>query len=450
MSASAFSEKKDDAMYAVVANSNRESHSGVHRASGFIVVAMFAALFFPSVSRADATTRLDGRDTRGPLDIVSVGHRHDGHGDLVHAVRTSRPFSSRLLSNGNGVLLAFDTNGDAKPDRLATVFWIRGALRGAVVDGRGRAIEPLGVSRPDSRTIAIRVTASSLGFPIQYRWLAVTTFRGKPGCNKACIDIAPNRTMILHRIAELFTLSVSVTGNGRVRSGVVGIDCPSACSQRFRERTLVRLDAVPAEGWVFTGWSGACTGMDACTVTMDSAKFATATFAPLHVLTVSTGGSPGEVAVNPPGVPCNVGPCTYRFIGGTTVVLTAQPSPWQVFAGWAGACVGASPTCVVAMNAPASVTAYFSPKPFMVSIALAVRGGASGRVVSDPAGIDCPGECSASYPSGISVRLTATPSPGSTFAGWNGSSVRDRSILLIIGQPYPQDQTISAAFEPDG
>jgi uncharacterized repeat protein (TIGR02543 family) len=198
--------------------------------------------------------------------------------------------------------------------------------------------------------------------------LALTTFHGKPDCAKACIDIPPNRTMILHKIAELYTLGVSVSGSGQVLGSVGGINCPSSCSASLRKGTFVRLAAVPAQGWLFAGWRGACTGTDpSCVVTMDSAKTATATFVPTYVLTVSTGGSPGggapgEVGVNPPGIPCNTGPCAYRFNAGTTVVLTAHPSPWQVFAGWDGACTGTAPTCVVTMNASIEVRAFFSPR----------------------------------------------------------------------------------------
>jgi beta-lactam-binding protein with PASTA domain len=41
----------------------------------------------------------------------------------------------------------------------------------------------------------------------------------------------------------------------------------------------VTLTARAASGSTFTGWSGACTGGSACTVTMDAAKQVTAVFA---------------------------------------------------------------------------------------------------------------------------------------------------------------------------
>ena len=47
-------------------------------------------------------------------------------------------------------------------------------------------------------------------------------------------------------------------------------------------------------------------------------------------------------------------------------------------------------------------------------------GTGSGTVTSALAGIMCGTSCSASYPSGTAVTLTATPATGSTFAGWSG------------------------------
>lgn len=47
-------------------------------------------------------------------------------------------------------------------------------------------------------------------------------------------------------------------------------------------------------------------------------------------------------------------------------------------------------------------------------------GAGAGTVSSSPPGINCSSACSYSFNSGISVTLTATPSAGSTFAGWSG------------------------------
>lgn len=47
-------------------------------------------------------------------------------------------------------------------------------------------------------------------------------------------------------------------------------------------------------------------------------------------------------------------------------------------------------------------------------------GNGSGMVTSNPAGINCGSTCQANFNNGLSVTLTATPDPGSTFNSWSG------------------------------
>lgn len=54
------------------------------------------------------------------------------------------------------------------------------------------------------------------------------------------------------------------------------------------------------------------------------------------------------------------------------------------------------------------------------TITVEKRGNGSGTVTSSPAGISCGQFCSATFPPGVLVKLTATPASGSIFTGWNG------------------------------
>ncbi len=66
-------------------------------------------------------------------------------------------------------------------------------------------------------------------------------------------------------------LTVTKTGTGAVTSQPPGIDCGVACSGDFDLGTLVNLTATPAPGSYFAGWSGACTGLEACHLVMKDA-----------------------------------------------------------------------------------------------------------------------------------------------------------------------------------
>ena len=68
------------------------------------------------------------------------------------------------------------------------------------------------------------------------------------------------------------------SGTGTVTSSPSGINCGSSCSSAFAPNSAVTLTATPAAGSAFAGWTGACSGTGACTVTMNGAKSATATF----------------------------------------------------------------------------------------------------------------------------------------------------------------------------
>ena len=63
-------------------------------------------------------------------------------------------------------------------------------------------------------------------------------------------------------------LSVTVAGNGTVRSTDGSINCPILCSASYPQNTQVTLNASPGSGATFGGWIGPCTGTASCTVTM--------------------------------------------------------------------------------------------------------------------------------------------------------------------------------------
>ena len=67
-----------------------------------------------------------------------------------------------------------------------------------------------------------------------------------------------------------YTLTVSTNGSGTVTSTDGNINCPGHCSYTYLSLTPVTLNATPADGWVFGGWTGACIGIGnrSCTFSM--------------------------------------------------------------------------------------------------------------------------------------------------------------------------------------
>ncbi len=60
------------------------------------------------------------------------------------------------------------------------------------------------------------------------------------------------------------------------------------------------------------------------------------------------------------------------------------------------------------------------------------NGSGTGRVTSQPAGIDCGGNCSAEFPSGVVVTLTAQADANSTFAGWSGDGAGETERVVTM------------------
>ena len=81
--------------------------------------------------------------------------------------------------------------------------------------------------------------------------------------------------------APTFLLSVSKlnNGNGTVSSSPAGINCGTRCNAPFFQGANVTLTATPASGSVFSGWGGACSGVNVtCSIAMNSSKNVTAAF----------------------------------------------------------------------------------------------------------------------------------------------------------------------------
>jgi len=254
------------------------------------------------------------------------------------------------------------------------------------------------------------------------------------------VDTDKNVVASLQAKINYNNLTVTKTGQGygTVISNPAAINCGSNCSGQFAEGSNVSLIAQPDNGYTFTGWGGACSGIGTCVVTMDSEKSVSATFAPLRVLTVTKTGS-GTITSIPAKISCGSA-CSSQFLDGSTVTLIAQPDYGYAFAGWGGVCSGTG-TCAVTMDDDKSVSANFIEMP---KYPVKITKPNTGVISSEPAGILCGGPnklCSAFF---SSAKLTATPGLGYEFIRWNGCQSIEGNICYI--KPTGK-MTVNAVFK---
>ncbi len=110
-----------------------------------------------------------------------------------------------------------------------------------------------------------------------------STFSGwsGSGCSNGSVTMNNNKncTATFSAVAvQMFGLSVNKTGtgNGTITSSLPGINCGSDCAESFTSGTVVVINASPAAGSVFSGWTGS--GCSTGSVTMNGSRSCTAVF----------------------------------------------------------------------------------------------------------------------------------------------------------------------------
>jgi hypothetical protein len=117
----------------------------------------------------------------------------------------------------------------------------------------------------------------------------------------------------------VFSISRLGTGHGAVSAGPDNFTCPSTCQHLERAGTSETLSAIPAAGYAFSGWKGACTGSGlTCTITINASEGVAAIFSAAPVGTLGGVAVSGGTATTT--LRCSSAkPCT-----GTVVLTTSR------------------------------------------------------------------------------------------------------------------------------
>ncbi len=284
-----------------------------------------------------------------------------------------------------------------------------GAIRGAGLSGDCRTSCSFSVAAGST----VHLSAAADGSATFAGWSGPCS--GTASCDVvANADLSIGATFTANAVTH--KVQVSVVGAGAVHSTPAGLDCVQSCAASIADGTSLTLVATPAAGWQFVGFSGDCTGAT-CALTVASDAQVIATFAQsVATLSVQMTGS-GAVVSTPAGIDC---PriCSATFAAATSVSLTATPAAGFTFSGFSGACSG--PLCPLVLSGDSNVQAAFTAVPTH-RLTVALSGTGKGSVTSDPAGIDCPDTCTATFQEGTAVTLTATPDPMSRLTLWAGA-----------------------------
>jgi Divergent InlB B-repeat domain len=264
-----------------------------------------------------------------------------------------------LLGGAIGAVLA----SDDEPPAIGT------ALLTVEREGEGRVVSvPAGIDCPDTcdrrfvrRTRIVLTPDAADGWTFM-RWEGRCD--GREPCSFRLRGDRTVRAVFAEEEGEptpTVTLTVDPPTGGTVVSELVGIDCPEACEVDVDEDEPVTLTAHQGEGFLFTGWGGACAGQEGpCKLDMAGDRQVSATFVEAQTISVAVEG-PGTVRSDPEGIACP-GVCEAQFPASEgTVTLTATG---ETFARWSSPCARQqAPTCEMTLGVDDSVTAFFNPTP---------------------------------------------------------------------------------------
>ncbi|MCX6872720.1 MAG: InlB B-repeat-containing protein, partial [Verrucomicrobia bacterium] len=197
-------------------------------------------------------------------------------------------------------------------------------------------------------------------------------------------------------IGATFTWQYTLTTSTLSHGSITGI----AAGGKYLTGTTATLTAVPAAGYMFTGWTGAASGTtNPFSLLMDGDKTIGANFTRQYTLTSSavSNGTISGIAVDG------------KYLTGSTATLTAVPAAGYAFTGWTGAANGTVNPLSLLMDADKTIGANFT-RQYTLTSGTTTNGTINGIIAGGK------------YLTGTTAELTAVPSPGYAFTGWTGAA----------------------------
>ncbi len=164
----------------------------------------------------------------------------------------------------------FPQNG--APTTLTVALAPRGA---GVVTSAPQGLEcPSVCSAEFDRGSSVRLDARATGGLAFLGWTGACSGRS-PSCS---VSMDGEKRVGVSFGRDVFKLTVSVRGPGRVMSAPPGIACAPRCTATFSRGARVVLRSRPAEGARLVRWGGACKGSRTCTLRITADRVVTAQF----------------------------------------------------------------------------------------------------------------------------------------------------------------------------
>ena len=378
-----------------------------------------------------------------------------GDGSLkVNGVTVSLPYSAQFLSGTNVALEAVAASGwefaswsgDASGTSNPVVVTMDGDR--AVTATLSQLSYMLSIAGVGSGSAKVNGAVMSLPYSAQFLSGSAVTLEAVPASGwqfaswsgdvsgtanpvVVTMDAAKSVTANFNRVQ--YTLSLSKVGSGVVK--VNGTTQSLPWSGSFYSGDEVTLEAMPADGWRFAGWSGdASWPTSPLVVTMSSNKSIAATFDQLnYTLSVSKVGE-GSIIVD--GTPHSL-PWSGQIVYGSEVTVEAVAASGWRFTGWSGDMTWQGSLVVVTMTGDKNLTANFSDSGYTLTIAKV----GSGSVKVNGTLHDLP--WSGEFAVGSQVTLEAVAASGWEFAGWSGDASWPTSPLVVT---MSSDKSITATF----